>query len=239
MQKIIIKNFGAIKEAEIEIKQVLVLIGEQASGKSTIAKLIYFFQRLPTDYTISFIRNSYSLPYSKTNFKKVVEDNFQFHARIMHIGSEVSFFYNKDITLTIKKIDKENVTIILSEKVIQLLNNIQSKFEPYTTTLNQTKDEPYSENLISEFEDIKRFKTQESFRKEVYKIFSLVFTHHLFTIAGRGGTIGSDLFEKSIFAAYQNPDTVDENFIKIFINHTSFLKDHFKNRGGTFEKLLN
>ncbi|WP_241993488.1 AAA family ATPase [Trichormus variabilis] len=41
MQKIIIKNFGAIQNAEIEVKKILVLIGEQASGKSTIAKLIY------------------------------------------------------------------------------------------------------------------------------------------------------------------------------------------------------
>ena len=46
MQKIIIKNFGPVKDAEIEIKKVLVLIGEQASGKSTIAKLIYFFKSL-------------------------------------------------------------------------------------------------------------------------------------------------------------------------------------------------
>ena len=49
MQKIIIKNFGAIAYAEIEIKKVLVLIGEQASGKSTIAKLIYFFKTLRDD----------------------------------------------------------------------------------------------------------------------------------------------------------------------------------------------
>ena len=46
MQKIIIKNFGPVQDAEIEIKKVLVLIGEQASGKSTIAKLIYFFNFL-------------------------------------------------------------------------------------------------------------------------------------------------------------------------------------------------
>jgi dephospho-CoA kinase len=49
MQKIIINNFGAIKDAEIEVKKILVLIGEQASGKSTIAKLIYFFKSLKDD----------------------------------------------------------------------------------------------------------------------------------------------------------------------------------------------
>jgi predicted ATPase len=42
MEKIIIKNFGPIEDAEIEIRKVLVLIGEQASGKSTIAKLVFF-----------------------------------------------------------------------------------------------------------------------------------------------------------------------------------------------------
>ena len=46
MQKIVIKNFGPIEDAEIDIKKILVLIGEQASGKSTIAKLIYFLNYL-------------------------------------------------------------------------------------------------------------------------------------------------------------------------------------------------
>ena len=55
MQKIIIKNFGAIEYAEIEIKKVLVLIGEQASGKSTIAKLIYFFKSLKENLNIQIL----------------------------------------------------------------------------------------------------------------------------------------------------------------------------------------
>ena len=44
MAKIIIKNFRAIDYAEIEIKPFTVIIGEQASGKSTISKLVYFFR---------------------------------------------------------------------------------------------------------------------------------------------------------------------------------------------------
>jgi predicted ATP-dependent endonuclease of OLD family len=34
MQKIVIKNFGPITNAEIELKKTIVLIGEQATGKS-------------------------------------------------------------------------------------------------------------------------------------------------------------------------------------------------------------
>ena len=40
---------SSIIKATIEIKDVLLLIGEQASGKSTISKLIYFFKSLRTD----------------------------------------------------------------------------------------------------------------------------------------------------------------------------------------------
>ena len=50
MQKIIIKNFGPIEYAEIEIAKIVVLIGGQASGKSTIGKLIYFFRSLKEDF---------------------------------------------------------------------------------------------------------------------------------------------------------------------------------------------
>ncbi|GAB4408515.1 MAG: hypothetical protein OHK0039_11670 [Bacteroidia bacterium] len=49
MQKISIRNFGPIDEIDLEIKDFMVLIGPQASGKSTIAKLIYFFKSLDQD----------------------------------------------------------------------------------------------------------------------------------------------------------------------------------------------
>lgn len=41
-----IKQFGPIKKCNLSIKQVTVFTGEQAAGKSTIAKLVYFFLSL-------------------------------------------------------------------------------------------------------------------------------------------------------------------------------------------------
>jgi len=46
MPKIIVEKFKGIQNAEIEIRDMVVLIGEQATGKSTLAKLVYFFQSL-------------------------------------------------------------------------------------------------------------------------------------------------------------------------------------------------
>jgi predicted ATPase len=43
MQRIVIKNFGPISNAEIEIKKTVVLIGENAIGKSTTIKLMSTF----------------------------------------------------------------------------------------------------------------------------------------------------------------------------------------------------
>lgn len=42
-EKLIVKNFGPIREAELDLKKVTVFIGEQASGKSVLAKLIKVF----------------------------------------------------------------------------------------------------------------------------------------------------------------------------------------------------
>ncbi|MBQ2800487.1 MAG: AAA family ATPase [Lachnospiraceae bacterium] len=51
MQKIAIKYLGPVKELEMDIKDFNVLIGEQATGKSTVAKAIYFFRIIKTTMT--------------------------------------------------------------------------------------------------------------------------------------------------------------------------------------------
>ena len=38
--KLIVKNFGPLKDIEIEVREMVTFIGAQASGKSTLAKLI-------------------------------------------------------------------------------------------------------------------------------------------------------------------------------------------------------
>ncbi len=43
-EKLIIKNFAGIKELEIEVKKINILIGPETSGKSICAKLLFYFQ---------------------------------------------------------------------------------------------------------------------------------------------------------------------------------------------------
>lgn len=48
MQKIYIRNNGPVKYFEMEVEKFNLLIGEQATGKSTIAKSVYYFKSIKT-----------------------------------------------------------------------------------------------------------------------------------------------------------------------------------------------
>lgn len=54
MHRLIIKNFGPITDCDIQINDFMLLIGAQASGKSTISKLVFFFLNI-RDEVIQFL----------------------------------------------------------------------------------------------------------------------------------------------------------------------------------------
>ena len=56
MQKISIKNLGPIREFESDLSKMNLLIGEQATGKSTICKSVYFFRRIK-DEIVAYLYN--------------------------------------------------------------------------------------------------------------------------------------------------------------------------------------
>lgn len=86
MEKIEIQDFAGIKDISIEVKQINILIGPQASGKSIIAKLLYYFKNfvieilnaalnsktkrdLDKDFKLKFIEFFPSSSWGKKNFK--------------------------------------------------------------------------------------------------------------------------------------------------------------------------
>ncbi len=82
MSKIKIKNFGPIKEGYAEddgwmdVKKVTVFIGNQGSGKSTVAKLISTFtwiEKVLTrgDYDIKWFKKDISLKKREGFFKRI------------------------------------------------------------------------------------------------------------------------------------------------------------------------
>lgn len=79
MKKITIRNFGPVQNIEdLEIKDFMVFIGPQASGKSTVAKVVYFFKSIRTDiirYLLeSFEKGFFNKPTS--TIEKIIRRKF-------------------------------------------------------------------------------------------------------------------------------------------------------------------
>ena len=128
MEKIIIKNFGPIKEVELEIKPFTVFIGPQASGKSTISKTIYFFKSLRNDLLKYFIESIDSGNFDKPlgNIGKRIRAKFlNFFGPTAHIHN----FYlryefgHKSITINLKK---RYVNPVFSQDFVKEFNDILS-----------------------------------------------------------------------------------------------------------------
>jgi len=98
MQKILIKEFQAITEMEIELSNILVLIGEQASGKSTISKLIYFFKSLPQDFIDLIFENlETDVDLRDLFWSKVRQKFYNYFGSTRHLPDfEIEYYYDQD-----------------------------------------------------------------------------------------------------------------------------------------------
>ncbi|GAB6009166.1 AAA family ATPase [Dysgonomonas reticulitermitis] len=183
MPKIRIKNFGPISNAEIEIKKVVVLIGEQASGKSTIIKLISSFMWLEKDLYRSSITGEESG--FSTYFQKDVKNLLSYHRIENYFNKKTNIEYKglaykfsfSDNKLTVvetheKFIYPQIIYIPAERNFISYVNNFRaSEFIPWglkdfiddfrlaTTNLKQPLKLPVNNaEIINEGSDILNLK---------------------------------------------------------------------------------
>jgi predicted ATPase len=133
MQKLSIKNFGPISELNININKVMVFIGPQASGKSTVSKSIYLFKSLKDDLVKHLIEaleqedDAFSTQKATTEFKKMIRTKFvSFWGTTRHLTSlsiEYDYGNNKVIVLKVKS---GYIEAAFSEKLREELNTIFS-----------------------------------------------------------------------------------------------------------------
>jgi AAA15 family ATPase/GTPase len=118
------KPFLGVQPCEIAFSQFLLLIGEQASGKSTIAKLIYFFEELPAHFSQAdlAIQANPSLVFPSDFFKKVVRDAFHvfFGSPSNYASFSIEYQYTKGVKIKMESFRSSNELRIsifsLSEK---------------------------------------------------------------------------------------------------------------------------
>ncbi len=234
MQKIIIHNFGPVKDAEIEIKKVLVLIGEQATGKSTIAKLIYFFYELRNemqDVVFNAMETS-EVGFNESKFEQYAQNRFldYFSTLINHASFSVTFYYNVETNKSIHFFIDKNKHLSL-----KLSNHFFSKedFKPLELGL-----EELNRTTRARIQMWIGYSLKEGTNTIINKILHLKKRNNLFVIAGRSASVGySELFEKYLFAELLKKiennlnhkySIVDALILKRFIEHIVFLKEDLK-----------
>lgn len=102
MEKLIVKNFGPIKEAKIDLTKYVVFIGDTSTGKSVLAKLISIFR----DFS-NIVKNKYE----DLDYEKELDLNVQLKNYNIDFDFDDSFFEysNPDLLITIEK--KKIVTL--------------------------------------------------------------------------------------------------------------------------------
>lgn len=137
MQKLILKNMGPIKECEINVDEFTVFTGAQATGKSTIAKSIYFFKTVKNDfYELIMKQNLYfdSNESLKNTVRKQLRNKFLQlfgSSRSMDNDLYLSYHYNEKtyikITLRLKEgydfISPNFIYFDFSTNIYDFINN--------------------------------------------------------------------------------------------------------------------
>ncbi len=204
MEKIIIKNFGPIKDIELEIKDINVFIGSTSSGKSTVAKLIAIsreFELFQTSSLKSFVdkvrhynidfditRNTYIKCYSNKYYWELkhntLKDNFPFaevsDARKIALDAAYNEYLLMRKALENVMREQEGMDLI---KVLMISSSILN----FTEKSHEELDEKKYETFLSLIEKINEDRHQivhsgdynsiefERLFKDVGEIFKLIY----------------------------------------------------------------
>lgn len=259
MQKIIIKNFGPVKDAEIDIKKTLILIGEQASGKSTIAKLIYFFRTLQDEinsHFINFLNSSsneaFSFNESRDLINPIKRKFYTFFGTTNNRSKFViTFFYDSELkrSLEISFNKEKSLSITFSPDFF-----IKDWEQKITTKINDLNNLRKAGSVHIE---LKKSNINPSLSLYESLLDNAFISNNreygsLFVIAGRNATVQySSLFEKYLFADIQKrvaenskseiklkDQTVDEVLMLEFIKKIEYNKSKFEYNGGSFQSIV-
>jgi len=142
MQKIEIRNFGPIKELNLDIKDFSIFIGPQASGKSTIAKTIFFFKSLNDDLVKYFIESVEKSDFSKsigTYAKSIRQKYLDYFGSSTHLnGLHLKYYYTEKIWISITiETNHKYITPNFSEQFKDDFKNLVKEAIEFSSSLGQ------------------------------------------------------------------------------------------------------
>lgn len=139
MHKLEIRNFGPISRCELMLSDMTILIGPQASGKSTISKLFFFFLNIRDEF-VSFLLDqvdSGSNDIQSRDFAKIIRKRFlEFWGPApQHADVYLKFHYTKNTYIEIK-LDSAKHKFIDPTFSKPILDELRSAFNELGSTTN-------------------------------------------------------------------------------------------------------
>ncbi len=149
-ERLVIKNFGPIKSVDLELGRMTILIGEQATGKSTIAKVLAICRYF------SYI-NNYVSPNNK--FGEFCE-NEQFMDGLRKWELDTYLYNNSEIVYEneLYKFEFKNKLITEYESVAGV-NDYKKEFFQTQTKMSSLSDE--FTKLLNQLNELKEVETKE------------------------------------------------------------------------------
>jgi len=209
MEKIVIKNFLVIKEANFKVNKINIIIGSQANGKSLVAKLLYFCKEFLNTTYLDSIRDDLD----KRDLERQGLNKFkEYFPQYTWKGQKFSIKYtvDKDSWVLINNTKGEPVKLTDSENLIKLHRDMRKEYRQLQNSIiHDTSDASLGE-LVTKQDAFRQLK-----EKLIENDFGMVFSSSLFIPAIR--SIFANL-QKNIFTLLASDATMDP-FIKGFGSH--------------------
>lgn len=243
MEKIIIKDFLLFKDIEMPINRFNLLIGEQASGKSLLAKLVYFFRGIGRKILTSC---SEGLAYD--DFVNNLSNDFVELFPVTYWNDKkgfcINYYYdNEEVCITIKS-DRRKIikhTFIFSNELLELYNEclkINFDYREDFLKLESENDDKFGIDSFAVKIDIRRkiSKEMEKYPKLIDTVEFIPSSRSFFSVLEKnsfslltGNKLSIDPFMKNFGVTFQNM----KNFYKSFVHRNSevdsenMIRDYF------------
>jgi len=193
-EKIIVKNFSVIDNIEIDVEKINILIGPQATGKSLLAKLVYFFKTINTEMHRSIIYGEGKRKFDQ-NLKQLFLLMFPDYILKRRVF-EVAYNYgNRFISITNEKAKSyKSYKISYSDDILKKFNSLKQDYRKQVGT-NRINKPGFREELNESISrDLERF------------FFGIERYYPIFISAGRSFFVN---IEKNIFPLLKESVSID------------------------------
>ena len=234
MQRIKIKHLGPVQELEMEIKDFNLLIGEQATGKSTVAKAIYFFRIIKgtlTDYlcqvydTALYNGNDVSEGFNKVLKKELKSIFISLFGYSWDLDERLYLRYEYaagiwvDVKLN-RAGKRKYISVGYSQQLTQTLNDLEKE------ALELFKQKPETTTISLAYASKERLRNYTNFKNSVNEIFD-DYKETYYIPAGR--SMLTLLVNNRSLLENDNLDLITRQFMQVIDNIHSLFDDGIKN----------